>query len=152
MDTSLDIALSKGETITAGKLYEHAYKLKTNWENILDGKMFKYHDLLWKETNAPISLQMGSLLPFISTLCGPSTKSLFLTRPSVINLFWINIAASGSGKTQSRSRLVSESIDYILNHTAMSIEDFEVSKYTRAGKFIMLLYIVYFNSMYKLYF
>lgn len=134
MDNSLDYGLGKNETISAGKLYEHAYKLKTNWERLLPTKMFKFHDLLWKETNAPISLQMGSLLPFISTLCGPSTKSLFLTRPSVINLFWINIAASGSGKTQSRSRLVSESIEYILSHTGIEMEDFEVSKYTRAGK------------------
>ena len=136
MDNSVDSVTGKFDTISAGKLYEHAYKLKVNWERLLPKKMFRYHDLLWKEINAPISLQMGSLLPFISTLCGPITKSLFLTRPSVINLFWINIAASGSGKTQSRSRLVSESIEYILKHTHLDIEDFEVSKYTRAGMFI----------------
>ena len=40
-----------------------------------------------------------------------------MTRPSVLNLFWLNVAASGVGKSET-----------------LKLEDFEVSKFTRAGK------------------
>ena len=52
----------------------------------------------------------------------------------MINLFWINVAASGVGKTQSRKRMVSEPLKYILSNSDHSVEDFEVSNYTQAGK------------------
>ena len=67
-------------------------------------------------------------------ICGPLVCALFLKKPSVINLFWINVTASGVGKTQSRKRMVSEPLKYILNNTDHSIEDFKFSKYTHAGK------------------
>ena len=73
---------------------------------------------------------MGVLLPFTSTICGPLVRGLFLTRPSVINLFWINVAASGVGKTQSRRRMVSEPLKFILSNMDHAVEDFKVSKYT----------------------
>ena len=80
----------------------------------------------YREVNVPVSLQMGVLLPFISSLCGPKTKGHFLTRPSCIKLFWINVAASGVGKLQSRERMISQPQAYMM-------ENLEVSKYTRAG-------------------
>ena len=63
-------------------------------------------------------------------------KGLFLTRPSVINLFWINVAASGVGKTQSRRRMVSEPLKFILSNMDHNVEDFEVTKYKQAGNYI----------------
>ena len=72
---------------------------------------------------------MGVLLPFISTICEPLVRRLFLTRPSVINLFWINVAASGVGKTQSGKRMVSEPLKFILSNMDHAVEDFKVSKY-----------------------
>lgn len=119
---------------TTDRLYSDAFRIKCNWENYLDEDIFAFHDLLKKEINSPVALQMGVMLPFVSSLCGPTTRSLFLTKPSVINLFWLNVAASGVGKSQSRSVLVTESLDYISQHTENDFENFSVSRYTRAGK------------------
>ena len=119
---------------SASKLYEHAFKITRDWKKWLPIHVYEYHNLIYKEVNAPLELQMGVLFPFISMICGPLICALFLTRPSVINLSWINVTVSGVGKTQSRKRMVTEPLKYILNNTDHSIEDFEVSKYTYAGK------------------
>ena len=58
--------------------------------NIYPKKFYDYHALVWKETNVPVDLHMGAVLPFIASCFGPRTKGLFLTQPSVLNLFWIN--------------------------------------------------------------
>ena len=104
--------------------------------------------IVWciKKSVSPVELQMGILLPFISTICGPLVRGLFLTRPSVINLFWINVAVSGVGKTQSWKRMVLEPLKFILNNTDHAVEDFKVSKYTRAGNYI---YIIRISSIVK---
>ena len=39
----------------------------------------------------PIDLHMGVVLPFVSACLGPRTKGFFLTHPTVLNLFWINV-------------------------------------------------------------
>ena len=59
--------------------------------------MYRFHELVCKEVNAPVELQMGILLPFILSVCGPFTKGHFLMRPSCLNLFWFNVAGSGVG-------------------------------------------------------
>ena len=115
------------------RLYKDAYKMEFNWEKRLPRKVYEYHDLNYREVNGPVSLEMGVLLPFISSLCGPKTKGHFLTRPSCINLFWINIAASGVGKSQSKERMISQPLGYMMENLDASFQDFEVSKYTRAG-------------------
>ena len=84
--------------------------------------------------NSPISLQMGVLLPFVSACLGPTTRGCFMTRPSVLNLFWLNVAASGVGKSETCKCLVSEPLEYIFRQKDVKLEDFEVSKFTRAGK------------------
>ena len=56
-------------------LYKDAYKMEFNWEKWLHRKVYKYHDLNYREVNAAVSLQLGVLLPFISLLCGPKTIS-----------------------------------------------------------------------------
>ena len=118
---------------SASKLYKHAFKMTWDWRKWLPSDVYDYHSLVYKEVNAPVELQMGVLLPFISTICGPLVRGLFLTRPSVINLFWINVVASGVGKTQSRKRMVSEPLKFILSNTDHAVEDFKVSKYTQGG-------------------
>ena len=120
------------------RLYEDTYKLQYNWKKWLPNYVYKYHNLLAKEFNSPVELQMGILLPFISSCLGPTTKGWFLTRPSVLNLFCINVAASGCGKTQTRKHMISEPLEYILRNSGEEVQDFEVSRYTRAGKCIML--------------
>ena len=107
-------------------LYEDAYKMEFNWEKWLLRKVYEYHDLNYREVNVPVSLQMGVLLPFISSLCGPKTKGHFLTRPSCINLFWINVAASGVGKSQSRERMMSQPLGYMMENLDAS---FQILKY-----------------------
>ena len=102
-------------------LYEDAYKMEFNWEKWLPRKVYEYHDLNYREVNTPVSLQMGVLLPFISSLCGPKTKGHFLTRPSCINLFWINVAASGVGKSQSRERMISQPLAYMMENLSSKI-------------------------------
>ena len=77
---------------------------------------------------------MGVMLPFVSACLGPTTRGCFMTRPSVLNLFWLNVAASGVGKSETRKRLVSEPFEYILSQKDVKLKDFEVSKFTRAGK------------------
>ena len=97
---------------TSSMLYESAYNIPFHWENYLPDDIFKYHSLVWKETNAPVDLHMGVVLPFISACLGPHTKGHFLMRPSVLNLFWINVTASGVGKSVTRHRFISEPLDY----------------------------------------
>ena len=48
---------------TSGMLYESAYSIPFNWRNHLPECVYKYHELVRKETNAPIELHMGVVLP-----------------------------------------------------------------------------------------
>ena len=118
---------------TSHELYNDAYSVEFNWKKWLPEDIYNYHNLLFRELNAPVELQMGVLLPFIGSLCGPKTKALYSTRRSVLNLFWVNVAASGVGKSQTRKRMVKDPLKYILQNSDHSITDFEVSKFTRAG-------------------
>ena len=98
----------------SGWLYEDAFNISYNWKKWLPADVYRYHELVCKEVNAPVELQMGIFLPFISSVCGPLTKGHFLMRPSCLNLFWLNIAASGVGKLQTRKQMISEPLQYIL--------------------------------------
>ena len=109
---------------TSGMLYESAYSIPFNWMNHLPECVYKYHELVWKETNAPIELHMGVVLPFVSACLGPHTKGHFLTCPSVLNLFWINVAASGVGKSVTRHRFISEPLDNITENSNGAVQDF----------------------------
>ena len=117
----------------AEKLYEEAYNIKYNWEKILPDDVLKYHNLVAQQTNAPVDLQMGTVLPFVASCMGPKTRGHFLTTPSCLNLFWIVVAASGAGKSQSRKCFISDALEYILANGHVKIEDFEISKFTHAG-------------------
>ena len=127
--------MSQGSSsLTAERLYEEAFSIKFNWENILPPDVYKYHKLIWKETNAPVDLQMGVALPFAASCLGPTTKGLFLMRVTSLNLFWIIVGASGAGKSQSRQRFISDPLEYILKNKKVDMKDFKISKFTRAGK------------------
>ena len=118
------------------RLYQDAYNIPYNWDRFLPRNIYQYHNLLYKEFNAPVPLQMGILLPFISSLAGPKVRGLWTTEANVINFYTINIAASGVGKSACRKKLISEPIKYILqnNSPTMQFPDMEVNKYTRAGR------------------
>ena len=131
---------------TAEKLYEEAYNIKYNWEKILPDDVFQYHNLVTQQTNAPVNLQMGTVLPFVASCMGPKTRGHFLTTPSCLNLFWIVVAASGAGKSQSRKRFITDALEYILSNGRVHIEDFEISKFTRAGKEFNIIHILYIST------
>ena len=135
---------------TAEKLYEEAYNIQYNWDKILPLDVLEFHTLVSKQTNAPVDLQMGTILPFVASCMGPKTRGHF----SCLNLFWIVVAASGAGKSQSRKRFITEPLEYILSNGRVKIEDFEISKFTRAGESIIICNIYtlsnYFNTFNEL--
>ena len=131
------------------KLYEESFQIKFNWKEILPQHVFHFHDLFPRENNSPIDLQMGTILPFVTSCVGPHTKGLFLTQPSVLNLFWLNIGASGTGKSQARKKFISDPLEYMLSNGQVKIPDFEISHFTRAGKY---LHISIENKMFNIYF
>ena len=139
--------MSQREQYTKQKLYEEAFNVCFNWEQFLTPRCFEFHDLMCRETNSPIPLQMGVMLPFVSACLGPTTRGCFLTRPSVLNLFWLNVAASGVGKSETRKRLISEPLEYIFSQPECHISDFEVSKFTRAGKVFLFLFLIVAHSL-----
>ena len=49
----------------SGRLYEDAFNISFSWKKWLPPDVYRYHELVCKEVNAPVELQMGSLLPFI---------------------------------------------------------------------------------------
>ena len=105
-----------------------------NWEKILPNDVLQFHNLVAEQTNAPVDLQMGTVLPFVVSCMGPKTRGHFLTTPSCLNLFWIVVAASGAGKSQGRKCFITDAFEYILSNGRVKIEDFKISKFTRAGK------------------
>ena len=139
--------MSQREQYTKQKLYEEAFNVCFNWEQFLTPHCFEFHDLTCRETNSPIPLQMGVMLPFVSACLGPTTRGCFLTRPSVLNLFWLNVAASGVGKSETRKRLISEPLEYIFSQPECHISDFEVSKFTRAGKLFLFISLIVAHSI-----
>ena len=44
---------------------------------------------------------------------GLKTRGLWSTNPAVLNLFWMNITASGVGKSKARWKLISEPMKYM---------------------------------------
>ena len=101
---------------TAEKLYEEAYNIQYNWDKILPSDVLEFHTLVAKQTNAPVDLQMGTVLSFVANCMGAKTCGHFLTIPSCLNLFWSIVAASGAGKSQSHKRFISEPPEYILTN------------------------------------
>ena len=43
----------------SGRLYEDAFNISYNWKKWLPPDVYKYHDLVCKEVNTPLELQMG---------------------------------------------------------------------------------------------
>ena len=125
---------------TPRNLYEESFAMNFNWEKHLYSDVYRFHDLMHRELSTPIELQMGTVLPFIGACCGPETKAIFFTQPSVLNIFWMNIAASGVGKSQSRKRLIAEPLEYMMHDKELKILDFEVCNFTRAGKFSIVIH------------
>ena len=114
-------------------LYEHAFAVSFDWDRHLDEEVFKYHDLTWRQNNTPVELQMGTILPFIAACARPKTRGLFFMEPSVLNLFWLDIVASGVGKSQSRKKFISDPMRYMMQDPSIQVQDFEVCNFTRAG-------------------
>ena len=119
--------------VTADKLYQEAFSITYTWERMLPKEVFESHNLIFRECNTPVDLKMGTILPFVVSCLGRHTKGLFLTHACCLNLFWILVAASGAGKSQSRNRFITEPLEYILGNGRVQIPDFEISKFTRAG-------------------
>ena len=117
----------------AAMVYEEAYSLEFNWQKHLPPEVFEFHNLLWREMNTPIDLHMGVVLPFVGSCLGPKTKGLSLTHPSVLNIFWINIAMSGVGKSLTRHKFISELMDYIVCNWNGKVKNFKISRFTCAG-------------------
>ena len=70
--------MSQGSSsASAESLYEEAFSIKFDWEKVLPKDVFRFHELIFKETNAPVDLQMGTVLPFVASCLGPNTKGLF---------------------------------------------------------------------------
>ena len=107
-----------------------------------------------RELSTPIELQMGTVLPFIVACCCPETKAIFFTQPSVLNIFWMNIAASGVGKSQSRKRLIAELLEYMMCDKEMKIPDFEVCNFTRACKYTLTFmeYVMSYIEIFYMFF
>ena len=61
---------------------------------------------------------------------GPNNKRLFHDQAICFKPFWLNVAASGVGKSETRKGLVSEPLEYIFSQEDIKLEDFEVSKFT----------------------
>ena len=122
--------MSQQEQYTKQKLYAEAFNVSFNWEKFLTSRCYEFHNLTCMETNSPVPLQMGVMLPFVLACLGPTTRGCFLTRPLVLNLFWLNVATSRVGKSKTRKHLISEPLEYIFSQPDMQISDFEVSKFT----------------------
>ena len=118
---------------TAEKLYEEAYNIKYNWQKILPQDVLEFHNLVAEQTKTPVDLQMGTALPFVASCMGPKTRGHFLMTPSCLNLFWIVVAALGTGKSQSRKCFICDALENILSNRRVKVEDFEISKFTRIG-------------------
>ena len=125
-------------------LYEESFNMDFKWHKHLNETVFKFHNLMGRELNTPIELQMGTILPFITACVGPQTQSVFFTEPSVLNIFWMNIAASGISKSQSCKKLIGQPLEYMMKAKDVEVPDFEVCSFTRAGTFI-LIYILLYN-------
>ena len=98
-------------TYTPRNVYEESFGMNFNWEKHLYPGVYRFHDLMHLEYSTPIELQ---------------------------NIFWMNIATSGVGKSQSRKRLIAEPLEYMMHDKELKIPDFEVCNFTQAGKFCLL--------------
>ena len=107
--------------------------MKFHWERWLKEDVYKYHNQFLYQFNSPIELQMGFLLPFISSCLEVKIRGLWSTEPAVLNLFWMNIAASGVGKSTARQKLISKPMEYMSHSILDGFKDFEVSHFMRAG-------------------
>ena len=64
--------MSQASTLyTAEKLYEEAYNIQYNWDIILPSDVLTFHTLVAKQTNAPVDLQIRTVLPFVASCMVP---------------------------------------------------------------------------------
>ena len=95
--------------------------MKFHWERWLKENVYEYHNQFMYQLNSLIELQMGILLPFISSYLLPEVFGL------------LNIAASGVRKSKARQKLISGPMEYMPHNILDGFKDFEVSYFTRAG-------------------
>ena len=68
-----------GEMFGTSAVCDVSFSIKYAWEHMLLKEVFEYHNLIFRECNVPVDLQMGTILPFVASCLGPNTKGLFLT-------------------------------------------------------------------------
>ena len=133
-------------------MYYDGYSIKYNWSKWLHSEVYKYHKLFELKYNPSISLQMGVLLPFISSCLGPQILGLWSTDPGVLNFFLINTVASDSGKSIARNMLIAEPLDHMRNtNFDITFPDFKISRFTRADYYSRNIFIIYVPHMYSSY-
>ena len=115
------------------QVYEDAYNMKFHWGRWLKEDVYEYHNQFMYQFNSPVELQMGILLPIISSCLGLKTRGLWSTEPAVLNPFWMNIAVSGVGKSKARQKLISEPMEYMSCNILDGFKDCEVSHFMTAG-------------------
>ena len=71
----------------SGQLYEDAFNISYNWKKWLPPDLYRYHELVCKEVNAPVELQNGHFIAFYIISVWTSYERAFFTRPSCLNLF-----------------------------------------------------------------
>ena len=134
----------------AAMVYEEVYSLEFNWQKHLPPKVFEFHNLLVRETNAPIDLHMGVVLPFVGSCLGPKTKGLFLTHPLVLNFFWINIATSCVWKSLAWHKFISKLMDYIVRNSNGKVKNFEISINPSAMHSHMQVWLIFHCALIQL--
>ncbi len=82
--------------------------------------------------SCPIDLQFGNILPAVTAFAGPGTKGKCTTRKGALNLFCMNVAAKGVGKSLAKAKFVEEPAEYCAQHID-SFPDLIANKFTRAG-------------------
>ncbi len=111
-------------------LYRKAFKLDVDWQQLLDPKVYDYHQLFFKGFNCPISLQLGAWLATVGAICGPQTKVEWCGRPAPLIMFTMAVAYKGSGKSTAVQHYINNPVSAVAR---ISRRNFGIEGFTHAG-------------------
>ena len=92
-------------------IYKMAYRMKFQWDDILQPTLREFLEICKVGFNCPIGLSEGAVLSMTAVFCGPKTKVQVAYHIMPPNTYTICVCAPGGGKSVALEKFICDPCD-----------------------------------------